>query len=74
MRVKPGHMIVIPQGAKHNIVNKGKGPLKLFSVYAPPAEPAGVAHRTKADAEKAEQGIVGKAVASVKKALGRAED
>lgn len=60
-KVTPNHMIVIPKGAVHNIINKGDGPLKLFSVYAPPAEPAGVAHRTKEEAEQAEEGFVSRA-------------
>ena len=67
--VSPSHMIVIPQGAEHNIINKGSGPLKLFSVYAPPAEPAGVAHRTKADAEAAEEGFVARAAKKLKAAV-----
>ena len=54
-KVGPNRMIVIPKGAKHNIINKGTEPLKLFSVYAPPAEDPGVAHKTKADAEAAEE-------------------
>ena len=70
-KVGPNHMIVIPQGAEHNIVNKGAAPLKLFSVYAPPAEPAGVAHRTKAEAEAAEEGFVARAAKKVKAALGQ---
>lgn len=45
--------------------------MKLFSVYAPPAEPAGVAHRTKADAEAAEEGIVSRAAKKLKEAVGR---
>jgi mannose-6-phosphate isomerase-like protein (cupin superfamily) len=53
-KVSENHLIVIPKGAKHNIVNKGEAPLKLFTVYSPPAEEAGVAHKTKADAEAAE--------------------
>lgn len=53
-KVVPNHLVVIPQGAKHNIINKGEVPLKLFSVYAPPAEDPGVSHKTKADAEAAE--------------------
>jgi mannose-6-phosphate isomerase-like protein (cupin superfamily) len=69
-QVGPNRMIVIPKGAKHNIINKGQGPLKLFSVYAPPAEPAGVAHRTKAEAEAAEEGFVSRAAKRVKEALG----
>ena len=62
-------MVVIPQGAEHNIVAKGAGPLKLFSVYAPPAEPAGVAHRTKADAEAAEEGFVARAAKRLRAAV-----
>jgi mannose-6-phosphate isomerase-like protein (cupin superfamily) len=68
--VSTSHMIVIPQGAEHNITNTGSEPLKLFSVYAPPAEPAGVAHRTKADAEAAEEGFVARAAKRVKAVLG----
>jgi mannose-6-phosphate isomerase-like protein (cupin superfamily) len=54
-KVGPNHLIVIPKGSKHNIINKGGEPLKLFSVYSPPAEEEGVAHNTKADAEAAEE-------------------
>ena len=67
--VSANHMIVIPQGAEHNIVNKGSEPLKLFSVYAPPAEPHGIAARTKADAEEAEKGWLAKAAEAVKEAV-----
>lgn len=69
-KVGPNHMIVIPQGSKHNIINKGSEPLKLFSVYAPPAEPAGVSFATKADAEAAEHdGIAHKLAEAAKDAL-----
>ena len=54
-KVGPNHLIVIPKGSKHNIINKGGEPLKLFSVYSPPAEEEGVAHKTKADAEAAQE-------------------
>jgi mannose-6-phosphate isomerase-like protein (cupin superfamily) len=67
--VSANHMIVIPQGAEHNIINKGSGPLKLFSVYAPPAEPHGIAARTKADAEEIEKGWLAKAAEAVKSAV-----
>ncbi len=50
----PNHMVIIPKGTKHNIINKGEGPLKIFTVYSPPAEEPGVSHKTKAEAEKAE--------------------
>ena len=67
--VSANHMIVIPQGAEHNIVNKGSEPLKLFSVYAPPAEPHGIAAKTKADAEEIEKGWLAKAADAVKQAV-----
>jgi mannose-6-phosphate isomerase-like protein (cupin superfamily) len=68
-KVAANHMIVIPQGTRHNIVNKGTTPMKLFSVYAPPAEDPGVKHKTKEDAEAAEEGLVTKAVKAVKEKL-----
>ena len=67
--VTDNHMIVIPQGAEHNIVNTGDEPLKLFSVYAPPAEPHGIAAKTKADAEEAEKSWLTRAAEAVKEAV-----
>ena len=66
----PNHLVVVPKGAEHNIVNKGAEPLKLFSVYAPPAEPEGAAFRTKEEAEEAEKGLLAKAADAVKNAIG----
>lgn len=54
-KVTPNHIIVIPKGAKHNIINKGEEPLKLFTVYSPPAEEQGISHKTKEEAEAAEE-------------------
>jgi len=67
----PNHMVIVPKGATHNFANKGSAPLKLFSVYAPPAEPDGVAFKTKAEAEEAEKGLLAKAADKVKDALHR---
>ena len=50
--VKEGDAILIPAGTWHNIVNTGRCPLKLYSVYAPPQHPAGTVHRTKEDAQR----------------------
>ncbi len=66
----PNHLVVVPKGAQHNIVNKGSGELKLFSVYAPPAEPEGAAFRTKEEAEEAEKGLLAKAADKVREAVG----
>ena len=67
----PNHLVVVPQGSEHNVINKGKSALKLFSVYAPPAEPDGVAFKTKAEAEEAEKGLLGKAADAIKGVVGR---
>jgi mannose-6-phosphate isomerase-like protein (cupin superfamily) len=66
----PNHLVVVPKGSEHNIINKGSGALKLFSVYAPPAEPEGAAFKTKDEAEEAEKGLLAKAADAVKGALG----
>ena len=46
--------VVIPGGTWHNVINRGDGPLKLYTIYAPPQHPDGTVHRTKADAVAAE--------------------
>ena len=45
----------MPKGASHNFINKGEEPLKIFTVYSPPAEELGVSHKTKEEAEAAEE-------------------
>ncbi len=49
------YIAVIPAGKWHNVINTGRKPLKLYSVYAPPEHPHGTIHRTKSQAEAAEQ-------------------
>lgn len=46
--------IFVPAGTWHNIINIGKVPLKISSVYAPPHHPKGTIQKTKADAERME--------------------
>lgn len=46
-----GSAVVIPAGARHNIVNTGLEPLKLYTLYAPPEHPDGTVHATKAEAD-----------------------
>lgn len=43
--------IFVPAGTWHNIINTGRSPLKLYSIYAPPHHPSGTVHQTKADAD-----------------------
>jgi mannose-6-phosphate isomerase-like protein (cupin superfamily) len=51
-KISDGFAIVIPAGAKHNVVNDGKKDLKLYSLYSPPHHKDKVIHRTKEDALK----------------------
>src|ERR671916_387380 len=47
--------IIVPAGVWHNLTNTGDGELKLYSLYSPPEHPPDTVHRTKAEAEAAEQ-------------------
>ena len=54
--LKDGSVVVIPSGAKHNVVNTSASEaLKLYSIYTPPEHPDGTVHKTKAEAEKYEK-------------------
>ena len=50
--IGPEFAIVVPAGARHNIVNTGEAPLQVYTLYAPPHHRDGVVHHTKADAER----------------------
>jgi mannose-6-phosphate isomerase-like protein (cupin superfamily) len=50
--IKNGSAIVIPAGAKHNILNTGSEDLKLYSIYSPPHHQDKIVHKTKKDALK----------------------
>jgi mannose-6-phosphate isomerase-like protein (cupin superfamily) len=47
-------VIVVPAGAKHNVINTGTEVLKLYTIYSPPNHKDGTVHATKADADAAE--------------------
>ncbi|PZO07559.1 MAG: cupin domain-containing protein [Lysobacteraceae bacterium] len=49
--IKAGYAVLVPAGPRHNIINTGIGPLKLYTIYSPPNHRDGVAHHTRADAE-----------------------
>ena len=44
-----GSAVVIPAGVLHNVINKTKMPLKLYSLYGPPEHKDGTVHKTKED-------------------------
>jgi mannose-6-phosphate isomerase-like protein (cupin superfamily) len=59
-RIKPGFAILVPAGTRHNIINGSSGPMKLYTLYAPPNHHDGVVHATKADAEADKEHFDGK--------------
>ena len=49
--MKDDFAVVIPVGVKHNIINTGDKPLKLYSIYSPAEHRHDVIHATKEEAE-----------------------
>jgi mannose-6-phosphate isomerase-like protein (cupin superfamily) len=58
--ISAGFAVLVPAGAKHNIINTGKVPLKLYTLYAPPNHREGVIHLTRAEAERDNEHFDGK--------------
>jgi len=46
----PGDALMVPPGTEHNVVNNGRVPLQLYTLYSPPNHLDGRVHRTQADA------------------------
>lgn len=59
-KIKSDDAIVVPAGARHNIVNTGEKPLRLYTLYSPPEHRDGTVHHTKADADAADEHFDGK--------------
>ncbi len=53
--VGPGDIVVVPAGVQHNFLNDGPNPLVLYTVYGPPDHADGAVHRTKEEADAAEE-------------------
>ena len=59
--VTNGDVIIIPAGAKHNIINTdSNAELKMYTIYAPPHHKDGIVRATKKDAENNEEEFDGK--------------
>ena len=58
-RIESGSAIVIPAGARHNIINTSDEPLKLYTLYGPPHHADGTVHRTKAEADASKEHFTG---------------
>lgn len=51
-RVAGDFAVIVPAGARHNVVNTGSEPLRLYTIYAPPEHRDGVVHKDKEQAER----------------------
>jgi mannose-6-phosphate isomerase-like protein (cupin superfamily) len=59
--VKDGHAVIVPAGARHNVVNTSKrAKLKLYTIYSPPEHQDGVVRHTKKEAMASEEHFDGR--------------
>lgn len=55
-RVKDGNGVIVPAGARHNVINTSKlVNLKLYTIYSPPEHQDGVVRHTKKEAMASEE-------------------
>ena len=45
------YAIFVPAGTWHNVINTGREPMKIYTIYGPPHHPHGTVHQTKAIAQ-----------------------
>jgi len=53
--ISDGFAVIIPKGVRHNIINQGTSPMKLYTLYAPPEHKHDTVHKTKAEAQESEE-------------------
>jgi mannose-6-phosphate isomerase-like protein (cupin superfamily) len=58
--IKEGFAVLVPAGSRHNIINTGSVPMKLYTLYSPPNHRDGVIHHTRAEAEADNEQFDGK--------------
>jgi len=59
-KIESDSAMLVPAGARHNVVNTGDEPLKLYTIYGPPEHRDGTVHATKADADASSEHFDGK--------------
>lgn len=59
-KVKADDGVIVPQGARHNVISTGKEPLWLYTIYGPPEHIDGTVHKTCADANASHEHFDGK--------------
>jgi len=60
-KVGDGDAVIVPAGARHNVINASKtAELKLYTIYSPPEHQDGTVRKTKAEALAKEEHFDGK--------------
>lgn len=66
--VKDGDAVIIPAGAKHNVINiSATEDLKMYTIYSPPHHKDQIVRKTKEEAEANDQEFDGKTTEKMKK-------
>ncbi len=66
--VKDGDAVIVPAGAKHNVINvSASEDLKLYTIYAPPHHKDQIVRKTKESAEANDEEFDGKTTEKPKK-------
>lgn len=58
--IRAGFAVLVPAGSRHNIINTGSKPLKLYTLYSPPNHRDGIVHYTREDAQADNEHFDGK--------------
>ena len=58
--IKEGDAIVVPAGAKHNVINTGNVAFNMYTIYGPPNHQDGIIRATKELAEREGEKFDGK--------------
>jgi mannose-6-phosphate isomerase-like protein (cupin superfamily) len=59
-QVKDGDAIIVPAGARHNVINTGAEPFKMYTIYGPPNHQDKIIRATKEEADIKDEVFDGK--------------
>lgn len=55
-KVEEDFAVIVPAGARHNVINRGEDALQFYTLYGPPEHKDGTVHKTKEQAEAEHEG------------------
>ncbi len=51
-KVEDDFAVIVPAGARHNVINRSSAPLRLYTIYGPPEHKDGIVQSTKEEADR----------------------